>query len=152
VVIDYAHTPDALQRCLQQAVELAQGARLFVVFGCGGERDSGKRAEMGAIAARLAHSVWITNDNPRREDPRAIAAQIEEGALSARGADGAAQIHVCLERRQAIENALRDASPRDVVVIAGKGHERVQSIGGENVPFSDADVAREAAALIAVQR
>ncbi len=140
VVVDYAHTPDALERVLATARKLARG-RLSVVFGCGGDRDRTKRPLMGEIAARLADRVWITSDNPRSEDPVAIMRAIEEGVRSASPGPGR---HVMIQdRRAAIRDALEQAGPGDVVVIAGKGHEAYQIIGSELLPFDDRDVARE---------
>ncbi len=138
VVVDYAHTPDGLERTLQAGRGLAgAGGRLICVFGCGGERDRGKRPQMGAIAHRLADQVVLTSDNPRREDPAAIAAQVRGGA-----AGPGASWEVELDRAAAIATAIGRAGPGDVVLIAGKGHERVQEIGGAALPFSDVDVAR----------
>ncbi|MGQ0544360.1 MAG: UDP-N-acetylmuramoyl-L-alanyl-D-glutamate--2,6-diaminopimelate ligase [Betaproteobacteria bacterium] len=139
VVIDYAHTPDALEKVLQalQPVAAARGGRLVAVFGAGGDRDPAKRPLMGAAAARLADRVVITSDNPRGEDPLAIIAAIRRGA-------GACEVEP--DRRRAIEQAIARAAPRDVVLVAGKGHETYQEILGRREPFSDAAVAREALA------
>jgi UDP-N-acetylmuramoyl-L-alanyl-D-glutamate--2,6-diaminopimelate ligase len=134
VVVDYAHTPDALERALAACREHAAG-RVLVVFGCGGERDRGKRPLMGAAAARGADRAWVTNDNPRGEDPAAIAAEIVAG-------DPAGRLHVELDRRAAIAAALDDARAGDLVLIAGKGHETTQTIGREVLPFDDRVVAR----------
>ncbi|MBI2218634.1 MAG: UDP-N-acetylmuramoyl-L-alanyl-D-glutamate--2,6-diaminopimelate ligase [Candidatus Rokubacteria bacterium] len=139
VVVDYAHTPDALERVLATARKLTTG-RLAVVFGCGGDRDRGKRPIMGAIAARLADRVWITSDNPRSEHPEAIVDEIVTGVLRAVPArDGCATL---VDRRAAIRDALRWARPGDTVVIAGKGHETYQVIGPNVLPFDDREVAR----------
>lgn len=138
VIVDYAHTPDALEQALRALREVTR-ARLVVVFGCGGDRDRGKRPEMGAIAARLADRVYLTNDNPRYEDPLAIAMEIVAGMGT--------YPHVLeLDRRAAIERAIADASPGDVVLVAGKGHERYQILGSSRRDFDDASVAREALA------
>jgi UDP-N-acetylmuramoyl-L-alanyl-D-glutamate--2,6-diaminopimelate ligase len=135
VLVDYAHTPDSLENVLTAARALADG-RLHVVFGCGGDRDRGKRPQMGAIAARLADRVIVTSDNPRSEDPEAIIGEILEGA----GEDVAGQV----DRRAAIADAIAGAHVGDVVVIAGKGHEQGQEFeAGRKIPFDDVTVARE---------
>ena len=136
VVVDYAHTPDALERALAACREHARG-RVLLVFGCGGDRDAGKRGPMGAIAARGAGYAWVTNDNPRGEDPARIAADIVAGAP-----DGA-PLTIELDRRVAIGAAIHAARPGDVVLIAGKGHETTQTIAGVVTPFDDRRVARE---------
>ncbi|HEY6327396.1 MAG TPA: UDP-N-acetylmuramoyl-L-alanyl-D-glutamate--2,6-diaminopimelate ligase [Candidatus Cybelea sp.] len=139
VVVDYAHTPDALAHALESLRETARG-RLAVVFGCGGDRDKGKRPEMGAVAARMADRLYVTNDNPRGEDPQAIAGAIVAGI--------AKREHVVeLDRRRAIERAIGEARSGDVVLIAGKGHETYQIIGDRVLPFDDAQVARAALSL-----
>ena len=139
VVVDYAHTPDALERSLAAVREHFRG-RVIVVFGCGGDRDTAKRPLMGRVAAERADRVWITNDNPRSEDPAAIATAIRAGT----GAAGrATPVATVLDRRAAIEAALADAGPGDVVLIAGKGHETTQTIGSVVTPFDDRIVARE---------
>ena len=135
VLVDYAHTPDSLENVLRAARSLTS-ARLHVVFGCGGDRDRGKRPLMGEIARRLADRVIVTSDNPRSEDPEAIIAEILKGS-------GADVIHDA-DRRAAIATAIGDAAPGDAVVIAGKGHEQGQEFeGGRKIPFDDATVARE---------
>jgi UDP-N-acetylmuramoyl-L-alanyl-D-glutamate--2,6-diaminopimelate ligase len=136
VVVDYAHTPDALERSLAAVREHTRG-QVTVVFGCGGDRDRGKRPLMGGVAARLADSVWVTSDNPRSEDPNAIVAEIVAGA------GGASSLHVEPDRRAAIAGALAAARGGDVVLIAGKGHETTQTIGDRVLPFDDREVARE---------
>ncbi|MGH7393656.1 MAG: UDP-N-acetylmuramoyl-L-alanyl-D-glutamate--2,6-diaminopimelate ligase [Candidatus Rokuibacteriota bacterium] len=141
VVVDYAHTPDALERVLATARKLTVG-RLAVVFGCGGDRDRGKRPLMGEIAARVADRVWVTSDNPRSERPEAIVEEIAGGARRAAGEPG--RIVTRTDRRAAIEDALGWARAGDTVVIAGKGHETYQIIGGETLPFDDRAVARQA--------
>jgi len=139
VVVDYAHTPDALERVLVTARKLTAG-RLVAVFGCGGDRDRGKRPIMGAIAARLCDRVWITSDNPRSERPEAI---VEEIVAGARGAGFTPDRHaVEPDRRAAIGAALAWARAGDTVVIAGKGHETYQIIGRETLPLDDREVAR----------
>ncbi|HTY02910.1 MAG TPA: UDP-N-acetylmuramoyl-L-alanyl-D-glutamate--2,6-diaminopimelate ligase [Rhodocyclaceae bacterium] len=138
VVVDYAHTPDALEKVLTTLRETATArqGRLICVFGCGGERDAGKRPLMGAIAERLADRVVLTSDNPRGEDPRAILDDILRGIK--------AQVAVEPDRARAIRAALVDAGKRDVVVLAGKGHEHYQEVAGTRQPFSDLDQARAA--------
>lgn len=138
VLVDFAHTPDGLEQVLSSVrATMPAGARLAVVFGCGGERDRAKRPLMGSVASRLADLAVITNDNPRSEDPLAI---IESVRL---GADGPAVIEVEPDRRAAMELAFRWAAPGDAVVVAGKGHESGQEIAGTTVAFDDATVARE---------
>ena len=132
-IVDYAHTPDALANVLSAAREGTRG-RLVVVFGCGGDRDSGKRPQMGAIASRLADVTIVTSDNPRSEDPQAIAAAIVAG--------GAATIE--LDRRVAIREAIASASAGDVIVIAGKGHETYQIVGEMTRHFDDREEVRAA--------
>jgi UDP-N-acetylmuramoyl-L-alanyl-D-glutamate--2,6-diaminopimelate ligase len=143
VLVDYAHTPDSLENVLGTARELTAG-RVICVFGAGGDRDTGKRALMGEIAARGADVVVVTSDNPRSEQPQAIIAQIMEGTTGARPV-GAAKIVVEVDRREAIHRAVAVACPGDVVLIAGKGHEQGQEFAaGRVVPFDDVAVAREA--------
>jgi UDP-N-acetylmuramoyl-L-alanyl-D-glutamate--2,6-diaminopimelate ligase len=141
VVVDYAHTPDSLENVLGAARHLAQTneGRVICVFGCGGDRDRGKRPVMGAVAATDADLVVVTSDNPRSEDPEAIIAAILEGVVSVRpgGADA-----VSVDRRGAIGTALSMAAPGDVVVIAGKGHETGQQFSDHTIPFDDREVAR----------
>ncbi|MFC5403053.1 UDP-N-acetylmuramoyl-L-alanyl-D-glutamate--2,6-diaminopimelate ligase [Cohnella soli] len=141
VVVDYAHTPDGLENVLNAVKELATG-EVICVFGCGGDRDRTKRPMMGRIAGRLADKVIVTSDNPRSENPQAILADIEEGLK----ADGVPPDRYQLEpnRRAAIEKAVEMASPGDVVLIAGKGHETYQIIGGVTHDFDDRLVAKEA--------
>ena len=136
VVVDYAHTPDALEKVLETLRELVghePGARLLCVFGCGGDRDPGKRPLMGGIATRLADLAIVTSDNPRDEDPAVIVAQVVTGA--------GPNHEVCIDRTEAITRALSLARPGDVVLIAGKGHETTQEIRGEKYPFDDLAVA-----------
>ena len=137
VLVDYAHTPDALQRVLEAARAITpQGRRLTVVFGCGGDRDMGKRPKMGAIATDLADLAIITSDNPRTESPMAIIDQVVSGVTRTD------VLVVEPDRRIAIERALRQAHGGDVVVLAGKGHESGQEIKGQVLPFDDRLVAR----------
>ena len=135
MVVDYAHTPDALARALAAIREHATGG-VLLVFGCGGDRDRAKRPLMGRVAVEEADRVWVTNDNPRGEDPAAIARAIEAGM-------GGAPHEVELDRRRAIARALEAARPGDVVLIAGKGHETTQTIGDRVLPFDDRRVAAE---------
>ena len=136
VVVDYAHSPDALARTLSAARALCEG-RLTVVFGAGGKRDRDKRAPMGAAAA-AADRIVLTSDNPRDESPQDIADAIRAGI------PGDRDVSVILDRAQAIARAITDAAPTDVVLIAGKGHETEQQIGATKRPFSDVEVARAA--------
>jgi UDP-N-acetylmuramoyl-L-alanyl-D-glutamate--2,6-diaminopimelate ligase len=143
VVVDYAHTPDALSKVLQALRPLAdvRGGKLWCVFGCGGNRDATKRPLMGAIAAAGADHVVVTSDNPRDEAPDTILAHILAGVT---GHDG---IDVMADRRQAIAYAVREAAAGDVVLLAGKGHEDYQEVAGVKRPFSDLEEARTALAL-----
>jgi UDP-N-acetylmuramoyl-L-alanyl-D-glutamate--2,6-diaminopimelate ligase len=131
VIVDYAHTPDSLENVLRAARPL--GNRLVAVFGAGGDRDRAKRPLMGRTVAELADRAILTSDNPRSEDPEAIAADV---------ANGTEGLELELDRRKAIETALRDAQPGDVVVIAGRGAEPEQELAGRKIPFDDRDVAR----------
>jgi UDP-N-acetylmuramoyl-L-alanyl-D-glutamate--2,6-diaminopimelate ligase len=133
VLVDYAHTPGALESALGAARELARG-RVICVFGAGGDRDRDKRPLMGRVVAELADVAIVTSDNPRSEDPAAIAAAVVGGL----------DLDVELDRRRAIERALDAASDGDVVVIAGKGHEQGQEIAGQKLPFDDREVVRDA--------
>jgi len=137
VVVDYAHTPDALENVLVtlRGVAGARGGRLCVVFGCGGDRDKGKRPQMGEVAARLADQVLLTSDNPRSEDPARIIAEIKAGA---------AQAESEVDRTLAIRRAIASAADADVVLLAGKGHEAYQESAGVRMPFSDLEQARNA--------
>jgi len=144
VVIDYAHSPDALEAVLGSLRPLAEAARgrLSCVFGCGGERDRGKRSLMGAIAARGADQIALTSDNPRGEDPMAIITDILEGVMS-EAKTGQVPL-VIADRRQAINAAIAAAAAGDVVLVAGKGHEQYQESAGRRTPFSDAAVVAQA--------
>lgn len=128
VIVDYAHTPDALENVLKTLSPLKQ-SQLWVIFGCGGDRDRTKRPIMGKIATQYADHVILTNDNPRSEDPELIINEIQQGSLK--------QAKCILDRREAIEYAINHASANDIVLIAGKGHENYQIIGNEIHPFSD---------------
>lgn len=140
VIVDYAHTPDALRTLLSTLRATAEG-RVTVVFGCGGDRDTGKRGEMGRIAATDADVVWVTSDNPRSEDPMSIIASIVDGTQGC-----PADVHVESDRAKAIESAISAAGRGDIVVVAGKGHEPYQEIAGVRHDFSDVETARTAAA------
>jgi UDP-N-acetylmuramoyl-L-alanyl-D-glutamate--2,6-diaminopimelate ligase len=135
--VDYAHTPEALERTLAGARDMAGDGRVLVVFGCGGDRDRAKRPLMGEVATRVADLAVLTNDNPRSEDPVAIIDEVRAGARRTEA------LVVQPDRRAAIELALREASAGDVVVIAGKGHETTQTVGTEVRPFDDRAVAAE---------
>ena len=147
VIVDYAHTPDSLDNVLRAARPLASagGGRVICLFGCGGDRDRGKRPLMGGVAARLADFVIVTSDNPRSEDPEAIIGQILEGVLGQRssGADV-----VTADRAAAIAAGLQEARPGDVFVIAGKGHEQGQQFADRTIPFDDRTVAAEGLAAL----
>jgi UDP-N-acetylmuramoyl-L-alanyl-D-glutamate--2,6-diaminopimelate ligase len=140
VAIDYAHTPDAVARTCSTGRALAGSHRLIAVFGAGGGRDVEKRSAMGRAVGDTADYAFITNDNPRDEDPKAIARDLAKGCRKG----GRSHVKTILDRRRAITEAVRFAEPGDVVVVLGKGHERYQEIGGRKVPFSDAEVIKEA--------
>jgi UDP-N-acetylmuramoyl-L-alanyl-D-glutamate--2,6-diaminopimelate ligase len=138
VVVDYAHTPDALENALATLRETAsaRGGRLLCLFGCGGDRDPGKRPLMGAAAERLADGVLLTSDNPRSESPQAILDAIRAGMKT--------NAQVEADRARAIARVIAEAAPQDVVLLAGKGHEPYQEIAGKRLPFSDLDQAKQA--------
>jgi UDP-N-acetylmuramoyl-L-alanyl-D-glutamate--2,6-diaminopimelate ligase len=136
VVIDYAHTPDALEKALLSVREHCAG-ELWCVFGCGGDRDKSKRPQMGAVAEQQADRLIITNDNPRSETPADIAEEIRKGIV-------AKDAVVILDRAEAISTAIAEAAPNDWILIAGKGHESTQTIGGDVLPFSDQQHAKAA--------
>jgi len=138
VFIDYAHTPEALERCLKAARKLARN-RLIVAFGCGGERDREKRPQMGEIAVEFADAVWITSDNPRGELPAVIASEIEFGMQK----PYRAEVHLQLDRDKAIAEAVTALTEGDILVIAGKGHEAYMEVCGRRMPWSDAEVAEK---------
>jgi UDP-N-acetylmuramoyl-L-alanyl-D-glutamate--2,6-diaminopimelate ligase len=135
VYVDYAHTPDAIEAAIEALRPHAKG-RLILVFGAGGDRDVGKRAQMGAVAARLADRVIVTDDNPRGEDPGTIRREILKGGPDSREIPG---------RREAIAAAVAEAGPDDLILLAGKGHEQGQIVGDKVLPFDDVAVARECA-------
>jgi UDP-N-acetylmuramoyl-L-alanyl-D-glutamate--2,6-diaminopimelate ligase len=144
IIVDYAHTDDALRNLLE-TVRGLQPRRMITVFGCGGDRDRTKRPLMGAVAARLSDLIVVTSDNPRSEPPEAIIEEILRGVNGGRRAER----HVVPDRREAIQRALELAQPGDAVVIAGKGHETTQVLRDRSVPFDDRQVARELARLVA---
>jgi UDP-N-acetylmuramoyl-L-alanyl-D-glutamate--2,6-diaminopimelate ligase len=141
VVVDYAHKPDAIRAALE-ALRPATSGRLWVVLGAGGDRDQGKRALMGAVAAELADVLVVTDDNPRSEQPKTIRAAIIAGIPSGRPVE----LHEIAKRRGAIEYAVRSAQPGDTVLVAGKGHEQGQEVAGVTHPFDDRAVVRESIA------
>ncbi len=143
VFVDYAHTPDGL-RAVLTGLRQVTDRRIIVVFGAGGDRDPGKRGPMGEAAGRFAHRVIVTSDNPRSEDPAAIAGAVAAGVRAA-GAEPVVE----LDRRRAIERALREAGVDSLVLVAGKGHESVQRIGSRTIPFSDREVIAELAGRVA---
>jgi UDP-N-acetylmuramyl-tripeptide synthetase len=138
VIVDYAHTDDALKNLLETVRELGP-SRVITVFGCGGDRDRTKRPLMGAVASRLSDVVIVTSDNPRSEPPEAILEEIQRGMNGGRKAER----HAIVDRREAIARALEMARPGDAVVIAGKGHETYQVLRDRTVPFDDRQVARD---------
>jgi UDP-N-acetylmuramoyl-L-alanyl-D-glutamate--2,6-diaminopimelate ligase len=142
VIVDYAHTEDALDRLLQAVSDLSP-QKIIAVFGCGGDRDRGKRPKMGAVSARRSGQTILTSDNPRSEAPLSIIQEIEAGL---RAADPSASYEIIPNRREAIERAIASAQPGEAVVIAGKGHEDYQIIGSERLHFDDREVARTALA------
>jgi UDP-N-acetylmuramoyl-L-alanyl-D-glutamate--2,6-diaminopimelate ligase len=135
VLLDYAHTPDALETVLSTLRPLVRG-RLLVLFGAGGDRDRGKRPRMGSVVARLADLAFVTSDNPRTEDPEAIIEQVVAGMAGA-------QLRRIADRREAIAAALAEARPGDLLLLAGKGHESYQVVGRERRPFPEAAIVRE---------
>ena len=151
VIVDYAHTDDALKNLLETARPLA-GGRVITVFGCGGDRDRTKRPLMGAVAARLSDLVIVTSDNPRSEDPERILEEIRRGIvmpadrIAPKGQQKGTPSLAIVDRREAIEKAIKDARSGDLLLIAGKGHEKYQVIGDKTLPFDDVEVARAALA------
>jgi UDP-N-acetylmuramoyl-L-alanyl-D-glutamate--2,6-diaminopimelate ligase len=145
VVVDYAHTDDALRNLLETARPLATG-RLITVFGCGGDRDRTKRPLMGAVAGRLSDVIFITSDNPRGEDPLRIIEEIQRGITPDTRRASGQQIVAVADRHKAIDEAVETALPGDLVLIAGKGHEKYQVIGSQTLPFDDVEVAQSALA------
>jgi UDP-N-acetylmuramyl tripeptide synthase len=149
VVVDYAHTDDALKNLLETARPLAAG-KLVTVFGCGGDRDRSKRPLMGTVAARLSDLVVLTSDNPRSEDPLRIIEEIKRGIVPPVDPSAPKRPEMPLvvnpDRRAAIEQAIRAAGAGDLVIIAGKGHEKYQVIGARTIPFDDVEIAQAALA------
>jgi UDP-N-acetylmuramoyl-L-alanyl-D-glutamate--2,6-diaminopimelate ligase len=143
VIVDYAHTPDSLANVIGAAREVGAG-RLVVVFGAGGDRDQAKRPVMGRVVAELADRAILTSDNPRGEDPAAIAAEVAAGALG--------EMEVVLDRRAAIELALAEARPGEIVMIAGRGAEPEQELASGKIPFDDRQVARETLRRVAARQ
>lgn len=155
VLVDYAHTDDALRNLLETARPLTKG-RVITVFGCGGDRDRTKRPLMGAVASRLSDLVILTSDNPRSEDPAAIIEEIKRGLVPperplTRNGQVLTPVRATpwkaiVDRRAAVQDAIRQAAPGDLIVVAGKGHEKYQEVAGRTLPFDDVDVAGEALA------
>jgi UDP-N-acetylmuramoyl-L-alanyl-D-glutamate--2,6-diaminopimelate ligase len=145
VIVDYAHTDDALRNLLETARPLARG-RLVTVFGCGGDRDRTKRPLMGAVAGRLSDVIVVTSDNPRSEDPERIIDEVRRGITPDTRRDSAQRVLTIVDRRAAIARAVELAGAGDLVLIAGKGHEKYQVIGDRTLPFDDVAVARDALA------
>jgi UDP-N-acetylmuramoyl-L-alanyl-D-glutamate--2,6-diaminopimelate ligase len=143
VVVDYAHTDDALRNLLETARPLTRG-RLITVFGCGGDRDRTKRPLMGAVAGRLSDLIVVTSDNPRSEDPARIIEDIQRGLTPDTRRGGEQRLLTIVDRREAIHQAIELAKPGDLVLVAGKGHETYQVVAGRVLPFDDVAVAREA--------
>ena len=139
VIVDYAHTPDALQNVLTTLRDIAPERTLVCLFGCGGDRDKSKRPEMAQIAQQLSDRLVITSDNPRTENPEAIIADIKAGL----DAQGMAKSLVITDRREAIRTAILTAPEGAVILLAGKGHEDYQILGHEKVPFVEKDIVNE---------
>ncbi len=137
IMIDYAHSPESLQNILQATKSYTRG-RVISVFGCGGDRDSGKRPIMGEISGKIADYTIITSDNPRTEDPQKIVDQIEEGIKKTKG-----KYEVIVDRTEAIEKAINMANKRDIIILAGKGHEPYQEINGVKYPFDERIIVKE---------
>jgi len=146
VVVDYAHTPDALQKTLQTLTPIAKqrDGKIWCVFGCGGDRDAGKRAQMGAVAQQYADHIIITSDNPRSEEPQAIIEMIRGGI-----SQESSNVQMIIDRAAAIMAAVRNATSKDIVLVAGKGHETTQEINGKKFEFSDQEHIRLATGGIA---
>ena len=136
-MIDYAHSPESLENILQ-AVKTYTKGRVIVVFGCGGDRDKTKRPIMGEIAGRIADYSIVTSDNPRTEDPEAITKDIEEGISKTKG-----KYEVVVDRKEAIEKAIKLTNKRDLLILAGKGHETTQEINGKKYPFDERIIVKD---------
>lgn len=139
VLVDYAHTPDALENVLKSIKEFTKG-KVITVFGCGGDRDKGKRPIMGEIASRYSNNVFVTSDNPRSEDPIKIMNDIEKGMKKS----NSLQYELLADREEAIYKAIKEATSNDVVIIAGKGHETYQKFKDKTIHFDDKEIARKA--------
>ena len=139
VIVDYAHTPDGLENVLKTARSITEG-KLWVVFGCGGDRDNKKRPIMGSIALELADNIVVTSDNPRTENPAAIIAEI---ATALANVPEGKSVELIADRREAICHALAAAAANDVIMIAGKGHENYQILGDKTIHFDDREVVQE---------
>ena len=137
IMIDYAHTPESLSGILQAVKSYTKG-RVICVFGCGGDRDKEKRPLMGEVAGRIADFSIITSDNPRTENPSEIISQIEEGIKKTKG-----KYKVIEDRKEAIKEAIRMLNKRDMIVLAGKGHETTQEINGEKIPFDERKIVKQ---------
>ena len=137
IMIDYAHSPESLENILSAVKSYTRG-RAICVFGCGGDRDPGKRPIMGEVSGRIADYTIITSDNPRTEDPEAIVKQIEEGMIKTKG-----NYTVIVDRREAIKHAIEMANKIDMIVLAGKGHEPYQEINGKKYPFDERIIVNE---------
>ena len=137
IMIDYAHSPESLENILQATKSYTRG-RVISVFGCGGDRDAGKRPVMGEISGRIADFTIITSDNPRTENPEEIVKQIEEGMKKTKG-----KYKVIVDRKEAIKEAIKMANKRDIVILAGKGHEPYQEINGEKHPFDERIIVKD---------
>ena len=139
VIVDYAHTPDGLEKALQACRDHFAG-RLFCVVGCGGDRDEGKRPQMAAVAEKFADTVVLTSDNPRSEDPQTIIDQMRAGLT------GAQAVRENVDRAEAVQETVNSAQVGDVILLAGKGHEDYQEINGVRYPSDDRELARQALA------
>lgn len=137
IMIDYAHSPESLQNILQAVKSYTKG-KVISVFGCGGDRDSGKRPIMGEISGRIADFTFITSDNPRTEKPEEIVSQIEEGMKKTKG-----KYKVVVDRTEAIKEAIQMATKRDIIILAGKGHEPYQEMNGEKYPYDERVIVNE---------